>query len=97
LREFSETSGAFRKIRKWAQILSALGISENSEVILYDDGEMKFASRARFLLYYFGVRRTFMVNGGYNAMERLIEDGRLTETPPVMPALTTFKVREKCP
>ncbi len=93
LRVFSETPGAFTNFSAWAQIFGKLGLSDNSEVILYDDGEMKFASRVRFLLYYFGVRRTFIVNGGYNAMKPLIADGRLTETPPGTPTLTTFQVK----
>lgn len=93
LREFSETSSAFTNFSAWEQIISELGISNNSEVILYDDGEMKFASRVRFLFYYFGVRRTFIVNGGYNAMKALIADGRLQETTPVVPVTTAFSVK----
>jgi thiosulfate/3-mercaptopyruvate sulfurtransferase len=92
LRVFSETPGAFTNFSQWAEIFGALGISQNSEVIIYDDGEMKFASRVRFLLFYFGGRRTWIVNGGYNAMKPLIADGRLTTTPPGTPALATFEV-----
>ena len=61
-------------------------------MILYDDGEIKFASRVRFLLDYFGVHRTFMVNGGYNAMKPLIADGQLTQTPPGVAMPVTFDV-----
>jgi len=92
LKLLSEMPGAFTNFSAWAQQFGALGISENSEVILYDDGEMKFASRIRFLLYYFGVHRTFIVNGGYNAMQPLIADGRLTQTPPGIPTPATFEV-----
>lgn len=92
LRVFSETPGAFTDFSAWAEMFGALGISQNSEVIIYDDGEMKFASRVRFLLYYFGARRTWIVNGGYNAMKPLIADGRLTPTPPGTPAVATFEV-----
>ncbi|MGD0076378.1 MAG: rhodanese-like domain-containing protein [Candidatus Binataceae bacterium] len=96
LTEFSESPGAFTDFTGWAQIFGALGISTDSEVIVYDDGEMKFASRVRFLLFYFGVRRTFIVNGGYNALLPLIADGRLTETAPGVPATAIFdaKVRD---
>ena len=93
LRVFSETPGAFTNFSAWEEMFSALGISENSEVILYDDGEIKFASRVRFLLDYFGVRRTFIVNGGYNAMKPLIADGRLTQTLPGTPTPVTFEVQ----
>jgi thiosulfate/3-mercaptopyruvate sulfurtransferase len=92
LRVFSETPGAFTNFSKWAEIFGALGISARSEVVLYDDGEMKFASRVRFLLYYFGGRRTWIVNGGYNAMKPLIADGRLTPTPPETPVPASFDV-----
>lgn len=91
-RVFSETPGAFTNFEAWAQMFGALGISENSEVILYDDGEIKFASRVRFLLDYFGVHRTFIVNGGYNAMKPLIADGRLRQTPPGVAMPVTFDV-----
>jgi thiosulfate/3-mercaptopyruvate sulfurtransferase len=93
LKVFSETADAFTNFNAWAQIFGSLGISETSEVILYDDGEIKFASRVRFLLYYFGTRRTFIVNGGYNAMTPLIADGRLTQTPPGTPLPATFQVK----
>jgi thiosulfate/3-mercaptopyruvate sulfurtransferase len=93
LRVFSETPGAFTNFSAWAEIIGALGISDKSEVILYDDGEMKFASRVRFLFYYFGVHRTFIVNGGYNAMKPLIADGRLTETSAGTPVTTSFDVK----
>ena len=90
IRVFSETPGAFTNLSAWAEMFGALGITSKSEVILYDDGEMKFASRVRFLLYYFGAHRTFIVNGGYNAMKPLIASGKLTETPPGTPSAVTF-------
>jgi thiosulfate/3-mercaptopyruvate sulfurtransferase len=92
LTTFSETAGAFTNFSAWAQIFGALGITPNSEVILYDDGEIKFASRVRFLLYYFGVHRSFIVNGGYNALQPLIADGRLTSTAAGTPIPATFVV-----
>jgi thiosulfate/3-mercaptopyruvate sulfurtransferase len=92
LKDLSETSGAFTNFNAWAQAFGALGVSDQSEVILYDDGEMKFASRVRFLLCYFGVRQSFIVNGGYNAMEPLIEDGRLMQTPAGTPMPAIFNV-----
>ncbi|HEY2106457.1 MAG TPA: rhodanese-like domain-containing protein [Candidatus Binataceae bacterium] len=92
LRVLSETPGAFTNFSQWAQIFGALGISSNSEVIIYDDGENKFASRVRFLLFYFGGSTTWIVNGGYNAMKPLIADGRLTSTPPGTPVPATFEV-----
>ena len=92
-RVFSETPDAFTNFSQWAEMFGALGISQNSEVIIYDDGEMKFASRVRFLLFYFGCRKTWIVNGGYNAMKPLVADGRLTPTLPVTPVPVTFDVK----
>jgi len=93
LKVFSESAGAFTNFDGWASLFGALGVTPDSEVILYDDGEMKFASRVRFLLFYFGVRRAFIVDGGYNAMLPLIADGRLTQTPPATPAQSVFQVK----
>ena len=90
---FGQTTGAFTNFSGWASLFGALGISGAQEVILYDDGEMKFASRVRFLLAYFGVGRTFIVNGGYNALLPLIQQGLLTTTPPATPTAASFTVQ----
>ncbi|HLH76044.1 MAG TPA: rhodanese-like domain-containing protein [Candidatus Binataceae bacterium] len=87
-----QTRGAFTNYSGWASLFGALGITGAQETIVYDDGEMKFASRARFLLAYFGVRQTFIVNGGYNALLPLIQQGLLTTTPPATPRPVTFSV-----
>jgi thiosulfate/3-mercaptopyruvate sulfurtransferase len=89
---FGQQPGAFTDYSGWAQIFGSLGISAASTVIVYDDGEMKFASRVRFLVHYFGARRTYIVNGGYNALLPLIADGQLTETQPGTPASAIFDV-----
>jgi thiosulfate/3-mercaptopyruvate sulfurtransferase len=96
LTDFSETPGAFSNFAGWAQLFGALGITANSTVIVYDDGELKFASRVRFLLAYFGVRRAFLVNGGFNALQPLIASGELfTTTPgPIMPATFGPEVKD---
>ncbi len=96
LTDFSETPGAFSNLAGWAQLFGALGITANSTVIVYDDGELKFASRVRFLLAYFGVRRAFLVNGGFNALQPLIASGELfTTTPgPIMPATFGPEVKD---
>jgi 3-mercaptopyruvate sulfurtransferase SseA len=52
----SPASGAFENFAGWAAIFGSLGVSNRSEVIVYDDGEMKFAARLRFPLFYYGVR-----------------------------------------
>ena len=92
LTSLGQQPGAFTDYSGWAQIFGSLGISAASTVIVYDDGEMKFASRVRFLVHYFGARRTYIVNGGYNALLPLIADGQLTETQPGTPASAIFNV-----
>ena len=75
--DFGQMPGAFSDLAGWARLFGALGITTNSTVIIYDDGELKFASRVRFLLDYFGVRRAFLVNGGFNALQPLIAERRI--------------------
>ncbi len=92
LTKFSETPGAFENFAGWAKIFGAFGVSRGSEVIVYDDGEMKFASRVRFLLFYFGVRNTLIVNGGFAALQPLIAAHQLSLTPPGSPVAAGFAV-----
>ena len=48
--------------------LRALGISQHSEVVLYDDGPGAFAARAWWLLAWLGKREgVFLLDGGLNA------------------------------
>ena len=48
--------------------LRALGISQHSEIVLYDDGPGAFAARAWWLLAWLGKREgVFLLDGGLNA------------------------------
>ena len=95
--DFGQTPGAFSDLAGWAQLFGALGITARSTVIVYDDGELKFASRVRFLLDHFGVRRAFLLNGGYNALLPLIANGQLFITTPgaITPAAFAAQVRDQ--
>ncbi|HVN63970.1 MAG TPA: rhodanese-like domain-containing protein [Candidatus Binataceae bacterium] len=95
LTTMSEIPGIFTDFMAWEEYIGGFGINNQSTVVIYDDGEMKFGSRARFLLNYFGVRKTFLVNGGYNAMAPLIVDRRLTITSPGVPVAAVFNVSVK--
>ena len=90
---FSETPDAFSSFAGWAERFGALGITRRSTVIVYDDGELKFASRVRFLLDHFGLRRAFLLDGGFKALQPLIANGQLSETPPGVPTLAAFDVK----
>ncbi|HVN30172.1 MAG TPA: rhodanese-like domain-containing protein [Candidatus Binataceae bacterium] len=94
--DFGQMPDAFTDLAGWAERFGALGITTQSTVIIYDDGELKFASRVRFLLDYFGVRRAFLLNGGFNALGPLIASGKLvvTDPGPATPATFAAKVQD---
>lgn len=92
LTTMSEEPGIFTDFTAWSQYIGSFGIDNRSTVIVYDDGELKFASRVRFLLNYFGVRRAYLLNGGFNALAALIADGRLSITPPGVPVEASFDI-----
>ena len=75
LTDFGQTPDAFSNFAGWSERFGELGITPRSTVIVYDDGEIKFASRVRFLLDYFGVRRALLLNGGFNALQQEDLDG----------------------
>jgi 3-mercaptopyruvate sulfurtransferase SseA len=47
----------------------------------------------RFLLDHFGVRRAFLLNGGFNALQPLIANGKLSLTPPGVITPASFQVQ----
>ncbi len=55
----------------WSARIGALGIDGKRPVLVYDDGELKFASRVRYLLGHFGVLEALLVNGGWQALAAL--------------------------
>jgi thiosulfate/3-mercaptopyruvate sulfurtransferase len=89
----SATPQALLDLDGWARRIGALGIDNASRVVVYDDGELKFASRVRFLLGHYGVGDASLLNGGYDGLEPLIQAGRLARaTAPVVPAPRAFQV-----
>lgn len=81
----------FSDVDGWATRLGALGIGDGTTVIVYDDGELKFAARVRFLLEYFGVQRAELLNGGFAALGPLIDAGTLQlHADPHVPVGATF-------
>lgn len=50
----------------WSVRISALGIDENTPVIIYDEGGMTSAARAWFILRECGVQNVRVVNGGWS-------------------------------
>ncbi|HEX4303372.1 MAG TPA: rhodanese-like domain-containing protein [Rhizomicrobium sp.] len=58
-------------LHAWGARIGALGIDGKRPVLVYDDGELKFASRVRYLLGHFGVKEALLVNGGWQALAAL--------------------------
>jgi thiosulfate/3-mercaptopyruvate sulfurtransferase len=71
---------------QWRSLFSVLGISEHKTVLAYDNGDLKFASRVRYLLAHFGMTAT-LVNGGWAALDALVQKGELTAQPGPSPAV----------
>jgi thiosulfate/3-mercaptopyruvate sulfurtransferase len=67
----------------------ALGVDETVPVVVYDDGEMKFAARVRFLLGYCGLAPSWIVNGGAPALQSLLPAGGGLAAPSVFLARIT--------
>jgi thiosulfate/3-mercaptopyruvate sulfurtransferase len=74
----SDSQDKLENLGTWRRLIGDLGIGDHTTVLVYDDGELKFASRVRFLLYHFGVQRALLVNGGWPALEHLAAEGKLS-------------------
>lgn len=78
----------------WGQIIGGLGIDAQRMVVVYDDGELKFASRIRYLLAHYGVRRAVLVNGGWQALAPLVQRGVLqSQTTAGQPVRQPYQAR----
>lgn len=71
----------------WSHNIGGIGVGPGRSVVVYDDGELKFASRVRYLLSHYGVYSAVLVNGGWPAIQKLIANGKLKAqtgpTPPI--------------
>jgi thiosulfate/3-mercaptopyruvate sulfurtransferase len=75
----SNSQAKLDNLPMWSRLIAGLGINSTKTVVVYDDGELIFASRIRFLLYHFGVHKTLLVNGGWPALRHLVVAGKLSE------------------
>jgi len=63
------------------------GVSESKNIVVYDEGSMKYASRVAWILKYMGAPNVYVLNGGMNAWKA----GRKPVTKnPTMIKKTTF-------
>jgi thiosulfate/3-mercaptopyruvate sulfurtransferase len=77
-RQNSATQAQLDDRALWNDLIGRLGIgSREKTVVVYDNGALKFASRIRFLLNHYGVKRAVLVNGGWPAIQTLIKEGKL--------------------
>jgi thiosulfate/3-mercaptopyruvate sulfurtransferase len=76
---FSFSADNLVDYQAWSQMIGQLGIGASTRVFVYDDGELKFASRIRFLLAHYGIADASLVNGGFAGMQPLIASGFLHE------------------
>lgn len=56
-------------IEQFSHKLGQFGVTKDSKVVVYDDHHDMFAPRAWWLLRYFGVNQTFVLNGGFKAWQ----------------------------
>ena len=92
---FSFSADNLVDYQAWSQMIGQLGIGASTRVFVYDDGELKFASRIRFLLAHYGVADASLVNGGFAAMQPLIASGVLHEqNQPAIPTPDLYIARE---
>lgn len=80
---------AFYHTAYWENAIRALGLSDDDEVVVYDDGRMVEAARVWFILQHFGAK-VRLINGGWPA---LAEAGLTLDQDPAQPATGTFTAR----
>lgn len=68
----SEAPGALNNVELFAQLFRSWGVQPNQPIVIYDDGEAKFAARVHFLLLHFGAPPSTIVNGGAAALNGLV-------------------------
>lgn len=57
--------GEQRETKSWSQAIARLGIDSNSKVVVYDDKGTKDAARIWWILKYWGVKDSRLLNGGW--------------------------------
>lgn len=57
-------------LKKFQKEVEKIGIDRDQKVIVYDDGEMAFASRAWWLLTYMGHEQVYLLEQGFQGWEK---------------------------
>jgi 3-mercaptopyruvate sulfurtransferase SseA len=89
----SRTQPQLDYLPSWNNAIGARGIGDRKRMVLiYDNGDLKFASRIRFLLAHYGVERAVLVNGGWPAILAQVQRGNLVKQPdPSIPSGRRYK------
>lgn len=79
---------------RYSALMSALGVSENTHVIAYDDANGMFAARLWWTLNYYGHDRVSVLAGGW---QKWLDEGRpiTADVPTVEPATFVAKVQPR--
>ena len=62
-------------------IFESIGISNDSIVVAYDEGDLSGPSRLWWILKYLGHKNVYVLNGGIKAFEEI--DGKITNIPTI--------------
>lgn len=68
--EWAKGFGDGKDAAGWSKRIGALGITENTPVVVYDDNRSKDAARIWWVLRYWGVKDVRLLNGGWVGWER---------------------------
>jgi len=79
--------GGFRDAAAWASLVGALGITQQSRVVVYGD-QLPETARVWWLLKYLGLKEVVILDGGWAAWQKA---GLPTSNRLVQPVATTFK------
>lgn len=75
----------------WTARIAQLGIDASSTVVVYDDNRAKDAARIWWILRYWGVEDVRLLNGGWQAWQRL--ELPVQTDVPAEPLVTSFQAR----
>jgi thiosulfate/3-mercaptopyruvate sulfurtransferase len=68
--EWAKGFGEGQDAAGWSKRIGALGISEDTKVVVYDDNHAKDAARIWWILKYWGVKDVRLLNGGWVGWEK---------------------------
>jgi thiosulfate/3-mercaptopyruvate sulfurtransferase len=88
LRTKDEASAYLPPPEEFAAMMGALGIGNNTHVVVYDGRGGVFSARLWYVLDYYGHRKTSLLNGGWN---KWTKEGRPVTTETPTPTKAEFK------